>query len=135
MACRSAARALQQLFARAAPPQQLYVGMPAETSLAICSLMLGGVLERLPTLKVPLHRLIAAGFSLLCVQVMFAHGGGAFPGTISRVGWGNRTYRVIYSCLSVRGITVCVLPGLQCECVCAAQASNVVQIWLPKIPA
>jgi len=47
------------------------VGMPAETSLAICSMMLGGVLERLPTLK-----------------VMFAHGGGAFPGTISRVGWG-----------------------------------------------
>jgi len=50
------------------------VGMPAETSLAICSLLLGGVLERLPNLK-----------------VMFAHGGGAFPGTISRVEWGFKT--------------------------------------------
>ena len=44
------------------------VGMPAETSLAICSLIFGGVLERLPTLK-----------------VAFAHGGGAFPATIGRI--------------------------------------------------
>jgi len=44
------------------------VGMPAETSLAICSLIFGGVLDRLPKLR-------------LC----FAHGGGAFPGTIGRI--------------------------------------------------
>jgi aminocarboxymuconate-semialdehyde decarboxylase len=44
------------------------VGMPAETSLAICSMIFGGVFERLPDLK-----------------VAFAHGGGSFPGTISRV--------------------------------------------------
>jgi aminocarboxymuconate-semialdehyde decarboxylase len=44
------------------------VGMPAETSLAICSLIFGGVLERLPRLR-----------------VCFAHGGGAFPGTFGRI--------------------------------------------------
>jgi aminocarboxymuconate-semialdehyde decarboxylase len=44
------------------------VGMPAETSLAICSLIFGGVLDRLPRLR-----------------VCFAHGGGAFPGTIGRI--------------------------------------------------
>jgi len=44
------------------------VGMPAETSLAICSLIFGGVLERLPGLR-----------------IAFAHGGGAFPGTIGRI--------------------------------------------------
>jgi aminocarboxymuconate-semialdehyde decarboxylase len=44
------------------------VGMPAETSQAICSLIFGGVLDRLPGLR-------------LC----FAHGGGAFPGTLGRI--------------------------------------------------
>jgi aminocarboxymuconate-semialdehyde decarboxylase len=44
------------------------VGMPAEVSLAICSMIFGGVLERLPTLR-----------------VAFAHGGGAFPGTRGRI--------------------------------------------------
>jgi aminocarboxymuconate-semialdehyde decarboxylase len=44
------------------------VGMPAETALAICSMIFGGVLERLPRLRVG-----------------FAHGGGAFPGSIGRV--------------------------------------------------
>jgi aminocarboxymuconate-semialdehyde decarboxylase len=44
------------------------VGMPAETSLAICSLLFGGVLERLPRLR-----------------VAFAHGGGAFPWTLGRI--------------------------------------------------
>ncbi|MDX2003074.1 MAG: amidohydrolase family protein [Chitinophagales bacterium] len=44
------------------------VGMPAETSLAICSMIFGGVFERLPNLK-----------------VAFAHGGGSFPGTIGRI--------------------------------------------------
>jgi aminocarboxymuconate-semialdehyde decarboxylase len=44
------------------------VGMPAETALAVCSLVLGGVLERLPRLR-----------------VAFAHGGGAFPWTLGRI--------------------------------------------------
>jgi aminocarboxymuconate-semialdehyde decarboxylase len=47
------------------------VGMPAETSLAICSLIFGGVLERLPSLR-----------------IAFAHGGGAFPATIGRIARG-----------------------------------------------
>jgi aminocarboxymuconate-semialdehyde decarboxylase len=44
------------------------VGMPAETSLAICSMIFGGIFERFPKLR-----------------VAFAHGGGAFPFTIGRV--------------------------------------------------
>jgi aminocarboxymuconate-semialdehyde decarboxylase len=44
------------------------VGMPAETSLAICSMIFGGVFEKLPKLR-----------------VAFAHGGGSFPGTIGRI--------------------------------------------------
>jgi len=47
------------------------VGMPAETSLAICSLIFGGVLERLPALR-----------------IAFAHGGGAFPATVGRIAHG-----------------------------------------------
>lgn len=44
------------------------VGMPTETAVAICSILLGGVLERLPRLR-----------------LAFAHGGGAFPGAIGRI--------------------------------------------------
>ena len=44
------------------------VGMPAETSRAICSLIFGGVLEKFPKLK-----------------IAFAHGGGSFPATIGRI--------------------------------------------------
>jgi len=44
------------------------VGMPAETALAICALILGGVLDRLPGLR-----------------IAFAHGGGAFPAILGRV--------------------------------------------------
>lgn len=44
------------------------VGMPAEVSLAMCSLIFGGVLERLPRLR-----------------FAFAHGGGSFPGTLGRI--------------------------------------------------
>lgn len=44
------------------------VGMPAETSLAICSMIFGGIFEKLPKLK-----------------VAFAHGGGSFPATIGRI--------------------------------------------------
>ncbi|MBV9619059.1 MAG: amidohydrolase [Verrucomicrobia bacterium] len=47
------------------------VGMPAEGSLAICSMIFGGVFERFPKLR-----------------VAFAHGGGAFPGTIGRISHG-----------------------------------------------
>ena len=44
------------------------VGMPAETSLAICSMIFGGVFDRLPRLR-----------------VAFAHGGGWFPASIGRI--------------------------------------------------
>jgi aminocarboxymuconate-semialdehyde decarboxylase len=44
------------------------VGMPAETSLAICSMIFGGVFEKLKKLK-----------------VCFAHGGGSFPFTLGRI--------------------------------------------------
>lgn len=44
------------------------VGMPAETSRAICSMIFGGIFEKLPKLR-----------------VAFAHGGGSFPSTVGRV--------------------------------------------------
>src|SRR3990172_3580956 len=44
------------------------VGMPAETSLAICSMIFGGVFEKLKNLR-----------------VCFAHGGGSFPFTLGRI--------------------------------------------------
>lgn len=44
------------------------VGMPAETSRAICSMIFGGVFEKFPKLR-----------------VAFAHGGGSFPATIARI--------------------------------------------------
>jgi aminocarboxymuconate-semialdehyde decarboxylase len=44
------------------------VGMPAETTRAICSMIFGGVFEQFPNLR-----------------VAFAHGGGAFPYTIGRI--------------------------------------------------
>ena len=44
------------------------VGMPAETSRAICSLIFGGVMEKFSNLK-----------------FAFAHGGGSFPFTIGRI--------------------------------------------------
>jgi aminocarboxymuconate-semialdehyde decarboxylase len=44
------------------------VGMPAETSRAICSMIFGGVFERFPKLR-----------------VAFAHGGGSFPATLGRI--------------------------------------------------
>ncbi len=49
------------------------VGMPAETALAMCSLIFGGVLERLPALR-----------------IAFAHGGGSFPATLGRIEHGFR---------------------------------------------
>ncbi len=47
------------------------VGMPAEVSRAICSLIFSGILERLPNLR-----------------ICFAHGGGSFPATIGRIDHG-----------------------------------------------
>lgn len=47
------------------------VGMPAEVSRAICSLIFSGVLEKLQRLR-----------------VCFAHGGGSFPATIGRIDHG-----------------------------------------------
>lgn len=47
------------------------VGMPTETTLAICSMIFGGVLERAPRLR-----------------VAFAHGGGSFPATLGRIAHG-----------------------------------------------
>lgn len=44
------------------------VGMPAETTRAICSLIFGGVFERFPN-----------------IRFAFAHGGGSFPATIGRI--------------------------------------------------
>jgi aminocarboxymuconate-semialdehyde decarboxylase len=44
------------------------VGMPAETSRAICSMIFGGVFEAFPNLR-----------------VAFAHGGGSFPFTLPRI--------------------------------------------------
>ena len=49
------------------------VGMPAETALAISSLLFSGALDRLTNLR-----------------ICFAHGGGAFPGTIGRIEHGFR---------------------------------------------
>ncbi len=44
------------------------VGMPAETTRAICSMIFGGVFEKFPNLR-----------------VAFAHGGGSLPATIGRI--------------------------------------------------
>jgi aminocarboxymuconate-semialdehyde decarboxylase len=49
----------------------LIVGNPLETALAISKLIFGGVLERLPDLR-----------------ICFAHGGGAFPFTLGRLDYG-----------------------------------------------
>ena len=54
---------------------QWLVGMPAETTQAITSMIFGGVFDTFPDLK-----------------VMFAHAGGAFPFTVGRIshGWNVR---------------------------------------------
>ena len=44
------------------------VGMPAETSRAICSIIFGGILQKFPNLR-----------------IAFAHGGGSFPHIIGRI--------------------------------------------------
>jgi aminocarboxymuconate-semialdehyde decarboxylase len=47
------------------------VGMPTESALAICSVIFGGLLDRLPRLRIG-----------------FAHGGGAFAGIFGRIAQG-----------------------------------------------
>ena len=47
------------------------VGMPAETSRAICSMIFGGIFDKFPKLK-----------------VVFAHGGGSFCSTLGRINHG-----------------------------------------------
>ena len=47
------------------------VSMPAETSRAICSVLMGGLMDRFPGLR-----------------FMFAHGGGSFPATLGRIDHG-----------------------------------------------
>lgn len=47
------------------------IGMPAETALAVTSMIFGGVFDKFPDLK-----------------VMFAHGAGAFPFTLGRISHG-----------------------------------------------
>ena len=51
------------------------VGMPAETSRAVCSMIFGGIFDKFPNLR-----------------VMFAHAGGSFPFTLGRIahGWAVR---------------------------------------------
>jgi aminocarboxymuconate-semialdehyde decarboxylase len=49
------------------------VGMPAETAMAVASVLFSGLLENLPRLR-----------------ICFAHGGGSFPGTIGRIEHGFR---------------------------------------------
>ncbi len=59
------------------------VGMPAETSLAICSMIFGGIFEKFPKLR-----------------VAFAHGGGSFPFTLGRIqhGFESRPDLVAIDC-------------------------------------
>lgn len=51
--------------------QQWLVGMPAETTLAVTSMIFGGVFDAFPKLR-----------------VMFSHAGGAFPFTLGRISHG-----------------------------------------------
>ena len=60
------------------------IGMPCETTVGICSLMLGGVLERYPNLK-----------------VCFAHGAGSFPFTLGRIEHGFQVGSLFFSFVSV----------------------------------
>jgi aminocarboxymuconate-semialdehyde decarboxylase len=55
--------------------QEWLVGMPAETTLAITSMIFGGVFDKFPNLR-----------------VLFAHAGGSFPFTMGRIshGWHAR---------------------------------------------
>ncbi|MDX2132307.1 MAG: amidohydrolase family protein [Planctomycetota bacterium] len=56
------------------------VGMPVETTMAMMAMLFGGVLDRLPRLR-----------------VCFAHGGGSFPGTIGRIAHGFECRRDLFA--------------------------------------
>ncbi len=60
------------------------VGMPAESSRAICSFIFGGVFDKFPKLR-----------------VQFAHGGGSFPATLGRIqhGYESRPDLCAQDCL------------------------------------
>ncbi|QOI99859.1 MAG: amidohydrolase [Phycisphaeraceae bacterium] len=55
------------------------VGMPTETTIAVMSLMFGGVLDGFPSLR-----------------VAFAHGGGSFAGTLGRIAHGFECRRDLF---------------------------------------
>lgn len=55
------------------------VGMPTETTIAIMSILFGGVLDELPNLR-----------------ICFAHGGGSFAGTIGRISHGLEARRDLF---------------------------------------
>lgn len=62
------------------------VGMPTEQALAFCALTLGGVLRRLPRLR-----------------VLLAHGGGSFPGILGRIEAGHRARPDLAATMDVQG--------------------------------
>lgn len=55
------------------------VGMPTETTIAVMSVLFGGVLDDLPNLR-----------------ICFAHGGGSFPGTLGRISHGFACRRDLF---------------------------------------
>ncbi|XVJ60782.1 MAG: amidohydrolase [Tepidisphaera sp.] len=55
------------------------VGMPTETTIAMMSVIFGGVLDELPNLR-----------------ICFAHGGGSFPGTLGRIAHGFECRRDLF---------------------------------------
>lgn len=55
------------------------VGMPTETTIAMMSVLFGGVLDELPNLR-----------------ICFAHGGGSFPGTLGRIAHGFECRRDLF---------------------------------------
>jgi aminocarboxymuconate-semialdehyde decarboxylase len=56
--------------------------MPMETTTAICSMVMGGVLHNFPGLK-----------------VCFAHGGGSYPFTIGRIEHGSYNHHKLFAFL------------------------------------
>lgn len=55
------------------------VGMPTETTIAVMSVLFGGVLDDIPNLR-----------------ICFAHGGGSFPGTLGRISHGFACRRDLF---------------------------------------
>ncbi len=82
------------------------VGMPAETARAMCSVIFGGVLERLPNLR-----------------ICFAHGGGSFPGTIGRIEHG----------FSVRPDLVAIDNDVNPRAYLARSADQPARLWVDSL--